>query len=408
MKTYRAWSALACLALAVGCSKSEPAGGSAGTAVKASGAAAAPAAAPADKADAYMQGIVDAVGRGDAATMWNALPPKYQADVTSLKNEFAAKMDPDLWNKAFVVAGKLTTLLKDKKAMILASPLGAQVPPPIKIMAEANWDTVAGSLNTVVNSEIKTLEGLKSAEPGKFLSSTGTTVVTSVMKTLESTAPEAAAGMAKVRKSKVVLVKQEGDVAVLKLEVEGEPKAEEKTFRKIDGKWLPAEMVDSWDATMTNAKTELAGLTITPEMKAQFNGAVGMVEPILDKLIAAKDQAAFDGEVQGLMAIAAMFGGGPPGGSMQGPPGGAPSGLPSPSGLPPAGLPGGLPPAGGPGGLPTTTPPPSGLPPLTPPAGLPSLPPSTTPVAPPTTTPPTTVPPTTVPPTTTPAPATKP
>ena len=195
------------------------------------------------------------------------------------------------------------------------------------------------------------------------------------MKALESTAPEAAEGMAKVRKSKVVLVKQEGDVAVLKLEVEGEPKAEEKTFRKVDGKWLPAEMVDSWDATMTNAKTELAGLTITPEMKAQFNGAVGMVEPILDKLIAAKDQAAFDGEVQGLMAIAAMFGGGPPGGSMQGPPGGAPSGLPG--GLPPSGLPGGLPPAGGP----------SGLPPLTPPAGLPSLPPSTTPVAPPSTTP---------------------
>jgi hypothetical protein len=383
MTAYRVWtaSALAALMAVAGCSKSEPAANAPATPVEAAAKSAPAPAAAGSAPEVYVQGLVNSLVAGDAAVMWNALPAKYQADVVGLKNEFAGKMDADLWNKGFTVAGKLASLLKDKKAMLLGSPLAAQIPPPFKPMIESNWDAVTGALSSLVNSEVKTLEGLKSADVGKFLGSTGTALVGGVMKAAMASDPEAAA---KFAKSKIVLVKEEGDTAVLKMVVEGDPKQEEKTFKKVDGKWLPVEMVDGWDKTIADAKVELAGINVTPEMKAQFNGAVGMIEPILDKLLAAKDQAAFDGEIQGLLALAAMFGGGPPGGAMSGPPGamsgppgGAPSGLP---GAAPGTLPGGV-----------TVPPPGA------PSGLPTLPPSTTPVVPPTT--PTTTPPaTTTPP----------
>lgn len=367
MKRVHVWSALALAALVVGCSKTDPA---ASTPTPGAAAAKQSSAPPANAApDVYVQSLVNSMVAGDAAVLWNALPAKYQSDVAGLKNEFAGKMDADLWNKGFTVAGKLASLLKDKKAFLLGSPLAAQIPPPFKPMVESNWDAVSGGLSSLVNSEIKTLEGLKGADIGKYLGSTGTVLFGSVMKAAMAADPEAAA---KFSKSKIELVKQDGDTAVLKMIVDGEAKPEEKTFKKVDGKWLPAEMVDGWDKTIADAKGELAGINVTPEMKAQFNGAVGMVEPILDKLLAAKDQAAFDGEVQGLMAIAAMLGGGPPGGAMQGPPRSQPH---EPDTSVPATLPGGVtipPPPGttpvlqpGPGPSitpPTITPPPSSAP----------------------------------------------
>jgi hypothetical protein len=386
MKLSRMYWIVGLAVATVGCSKSEtpPAatvGGSAAGAKPAAAAAAAPAAvAP----DVYMQGVVDAFAAGNTGALWNALPTKYQSDVTSLKNEFAGKMDGEVWNKSFAVIGKLSGVLKSKKDFILKSQMTAGAPPEVKATFEKSWDDVVGMLNTLANSEIKTIDGLKAADPGRFLNATGGAVVGGIMKTAESTNPEAKAGIDKLRKAKVSLVKQDGDTATLKLEAPGEP-AEEKVFKKVDGKWLPDDMVAGWDKNIADAKTDLSTMTIPPEQKGLVLQTIGQVDTLLDKLAAANDQAAFDAELGGAMMqflplLGALSGGGggamsgPPG-AMSGPPPGAapPSTLPSGAGIPagPGGIPAGVP------SLPATTTPPAGSTPatITPPA-------TTTPAAP--------------------------
>lgn len=369
MNTFSRWWAAGLVALTLGCSKSEPAGGSAAAVPAAGGAAAAaPAAKPAEvAADVYMQGLIDGVTAGDAGKLWSALPAKYQADVTSIKNEFASKVDADVWNKAFVVVGKLGQVLKDKKTFLMAGAASQFVPPDAKEPIDKNWDSVVGMLNTLASSELKTADGLKSADVGKFLNSTGSAIFAAGIKTAEAANPDAAAEIAKARKSKVILVKQDGDTAILKLEADGETKPE-KEFKRVDGKWLPADMVADWDQGVADVKADMSAVAIPPEQKEMVMGLLAQVETVLDKLLAAKDQTAFDAELGvGMMTLGPVMGAlGGGGGAMSGPPGamsGPPGGLP---GAAPGGLPGGLPPTTPDAVVPPTITPPTVNPPKTP------------------------------------------
>jgi hypothetical protein len=336
--------------VAAGCNKSEP-GAAAPSA--AGGAAAKPvAAAPAvaKTPDVEIQELMNSLGKGDALALWNALPASYQTDVAKIKNEFAGKVDADLWNKGFALANKLTGVLKDKKDFILKSQYMTQLPPEAMGLASQNWDQALSMVNTLINSEVKTVDGLKNADVGRFLGSTGTTIFSNVLKTVEGADPNMAGEIKKTREAKVSLVKQDGDTAVLKFEASGE-KPEEIPFKKVDGKWLPTDLVDNWSKSMEDARTNLDGLVIPPEAKTQCLEVIKQADGVLDRLATAKDQGAFDAEVAGLvmqlLPVLGALGGGGPGGAMSGPP---PGGLPN--GLPGGALPGGtLPPTGAPSGI---------------------------------------------------------
>jgi hypothetical protein len=340
MKVHRNWLAPALLAAAVmGCNKSDSGAGGAG------GGAAAP-----SEPDAYVQDFVNSVAAGDTAKLWAALPPKYQADVKSVIQEAASNLDAEVYDKGFAIAGKLTQVLKTKKNFVVNSPMvGSMVPPPIKDQVVANWDSIVSGLEAVVNSEIKTIDGLKQADPGKFLASTGNKLADIA----KSAVPNAQQELDKAKKTKVTLVKKEGDKATLKLETEGEP-AKETAFQNVEGKWLPAEMVAGWNDSMSEARGAMAQLKLPADKKAEVLTALKNADAALDKLLAAPDQGSFDVGLLGLMAAMGPGPGGPgPGGPGALPPGGPPGSLAP--GLPGGAVPGPGVPAGLPGGVPLGT-----------------------------------------------------
>jgi hypothetical protein len=97
------------------------------------------------------------------------------------------------------------------------------------------------------------------------------------------------------------------------MEVPGEP-SKEVPFKQVDGKWLPADLVDNWDQGVAKAKDQIAKIDVAAA-KMQIMGMMGMVDGVLDQLDKANTQEEFTMTV---MQLAAMFGGGPPQG---GPPG---------------------------------------------------------------------------------------
>ncbi|MBL9092205.1 MAG: hypothetical protein JNL96_13350 [Planctomycetaceae bacterium] len=277
--------------------------------------------ASAEAPDVYMQNLLHEVGKGNGAALWNALPPSYQKDVNGIISQFSEKMDAEVWNGSFKTLGKLTKVLKDKKEFILGSPFLAAMPPEQLTELKNNWDGMVTSLDTVATSELKTLDGLKKIEIGQFLTATGNKLAGGLIEASVKANPQAAEGINKFRKAKVTLVSEEGDTAVLKMETEGEEPKEEK-FTKVEGKWLPAEMVAEWSEGVTKAQEGLKTLEITPEQKAQVMAVTQMADGVLDKLQAAQTQEAFNTELQSIVALFGMFGGAG---------GGAP-----PAGLPPA------------------------------------------------------------------------
>lgn len=337
------WMASACIAVALvgGCGKGDstkvPAGDDPALM------------ALADKPDVYMQSLFNSFTAGDSKALWNALPSKYQADVVGLKNDFAAKMDADVWNKVFVVVGKAAQVLKTKKEMLLANPLLEMVPPPAMDSLKNGWDSVVGMVDTLAQSEIKTLDGLKSADPAKFLASTGNMLLGSGLKIAE-TFPPAAERVNKAKKVKVSLVKQDGDVATVKVETEGEEPSND-VVKRVGGKWLPVDIVNDWDKNIAEAKANLADLKIPPELKPSLMEALSAVEGRIDALQAAKDQETFNKELINLTQVVQAF--------MSAPmPEAKPTGTAAPTGAPGAGPLGGPSLGNGPGSLP----PPGSLP----------------------------------------------
>lgn len=263
----------------------------------------------AEAPDVYMQNLLKEISNGNGAAIWNALPKDYQGDIEDLVEDFAKNMDADIWDGAFKVVGKLAKVMKDKKEYIFASDFTKAVPPPQLDEAKKNWDSIVDALHTVATSDVSTIEGLKDLDAGEFIEKTGNKIVGGLMKASENT-PQAAEGLKKLKAAKVTLVSKEGDDAVLKFETDGEEPKEEK-YTLVDGKWLPAKMVDDWDDSIEKAKASVAGLKIPAEQKVQIMQFVGIANTLLDSLQAAKSQEEFDAalkSIQGLIPGAA----GPP------------------------------------------------------------------------------------------------
>lgn len=364
------WS-LALVALFVGCNKSEGPG------------APSPNAGP--PAEAAVKEMIGKATSGDASIAWTMLTSKQQADVKGIVQEAAGKIDPEVWNKAFVTLGKLDQVLKTKKDYFLGSMLTQGMKPEDKEELGRHWQKVVDIVGALANSDIKTHDGLKAADPGKFLETTGTKVLTGIVTILDQADPEKAADWKMMKGAKVSLIKQEGDAASVKIEAEGsQPK--EMPLKLIEGKWVPTELMESWDGGLAGVKSSLAGGAMTPDQKAQVLAGLALADGVLDKLLAANDQKAFDAELAPIAAMIPMMlpqlGGPPPGA-------GGPAGLggPAPTGTAPLTPPGNLPmptgtaaptlPGAGPT-LPGTTTVPSSTPtlPAAPGAGpsLPSLP----------------------------------
>jgi hypothetical protein len=324
MKTYRAWpAAVLVLPILAGCGKSTP-----------------------SEPDAFVTQFSKDVAAGDLGSAWNYLPPKYQSDVKGLITEAASNLDAEVYDKGFALTGKVALLLKSKKDFLLKSDASVQMPKEQKDKLDANWQSLVDAVETLSNSDIKTLDGLKKVDPGAFLASTGNKLF-AIAKTSD---PNAEKEIDKLKNFKATVVKRDGDTATLKIEMDGKP-AKEEVFKQVEGKWLPKAMVDDWDADMAKAKSKLADLKLSPEMKPKVLEVIKLADTSLDRLLAAKDQETFNkemnelqGAIMGVVMSAMMGGGGGP--PIEFSPGTGPGGLPGGAfpgpGVPP-GLPGGVP-----------------------------------------------------------------
>lgn len=244
--------------------------------------------------DGTVRAVSQALADGHPEVVWQALPASYQEDVTEITHAFAAKMDPEIWNGVFRVGRKAVGVLRDKKQYILDSAL-VNASGDKKADVEANWDTVVGLLDSVFASDLASLESLKTMDWEHYLATTGAAVMAKAATMSSTSAKEHEDFVAKLRASKVEVVSQDGDSAVLRMSTPGE-EPEEASFTRVEGRWVPAEMAAKWDADMADARQKIAA--ITPEQmaqgKAQAMAMIGMVEGVVDQLAAAETKDEFE------------------------------------------------------------------------------------------------------------------
>lgn len=190
----------------------------------------------------------------DATVLWDVLPPSYQRDVTILLRTWSNKMDKRTWDKCFSVLGSLAEVLRDKKNFIVSSQtFGDQ-----KERAEylANYDLGVHTLDTIVQSDLKSLEKLKKLDPATFMESVGNQLMRSAAELATAEGNEDPfASLSKVQ-AKEKQQHENGNVTVT-ISAPGEQPVDVE-FTSIEGRWLPVEMAQGWAQMMIDAHEALA------------------------------------------------------------------------------------------------------------------------------------------------------
>jgi hypothetical protein len=268
--------------------------------------------------DAEISALVGRLQSGDFGALWDSLPPSYQADINEVVRTFGQNMDADIWNAGKRVVNKAVSVLRDKKQFILGYPALQQ--PAMNVAAvDKNWDLVVGLLDAIVRSELTDLNKLKEFDGASFISGSGKEIGDRLAALSEAfqadvdpntlPVPMEFPGMEVVptidfASVKISTVQVHGDTAVLRFE-QPDGKTEDHQAVRVEGKWLPKEMVDGWQEGIEQSK-----LYLTTTMPGQLKEAkpmllspfspMKMVEGVLDQLLAADDQQAFNEVIDGI------------------------------------------------------------------------------------------------------------
>ena len=127
-----------------------------------------------------MQALVDGINNQQMQAVWNFLPGSYQKDVNGLVHEFATKMDPEMYDGAFQTGQRVAKLLQDKKEFILKNPMIEGLPVPQEKVSQY-WAPTVGILSAIMNSDVSSLDKLKTFDGGTFLSTTGNQVAKDIV-----------------------------------------------------------------------------------------------------------------------------------------------------------------------------------------------------------------------------------
>lgn len=224
---------------------------------------------PAGSMQYLMQGVADQ----KMEVVWEFLPASYQSDVNGLAHQFADKMDPEIYNEMFAIAQRVAKLLQDKKEYILKNEM-LESPKTSPEEVAKYYDPGVDILASLANSDLSTIEKLKTFDGGKFLSTSGSQVAKDFA-TISGLMPqkEGDPGFTeKLKQAKVTLVSEEGDQATIKIEVPGETTKEE-VMVKVEDKWIPQTLAKNWKSKIESAQQSLDKLK-PEDMAAQKTQAM--------------------------------------------------------------------------------------------------------------------------------------
>jgi hypothetical protein len=254
--------------------------------------------------DETVKNVLEGLADNRPQVLWHALPASYRADVEGLIRQAATKMDPELWDRTFVVLGKASRVMREKGSFILDHPaLVAKIED--RAEAERGWNAVVSLVEIVLNSELSDLEKMKTLEVEKFLSSTGVAVMKQFGAMSALTGSDTYAGsLERLRQTKVVVVSLEGDAATVRIETPGKSPVERHLVR-VENKWLPDKLAGSWSEKMAKARASLDAYS--PEMMAQTKQQtlmqLAMAEGLLDALLQAQTAEQFHAALQPAMGM---------------------------------------------------------------------------------------------------------
>jgi hypothetical protein len=252
--------------------------------------------------DGTVRAVSAALADRHPEVLWQALPPRYQKDITELTHAFAGRMDPAVWDAAFGLGRKAAGILRDKKALFLDSEM-LQATGDDRRRIEDGWDSVVSVLDSFFSSDVTRLETLKTIDWERYLSTTGRQLMSQAAEVSKARGDNAYERefANKLQQTKVELVSRDGDQATVRMTAPGE-EPEELPLTRVENRWVPTGMAADWDVKVAAAREKLASLTEeeVAQGSAQAMAVIGMADAMLTELEGVESAEQLDEKLQGL------------------------------------------------------------------------------------------------------------
>lgn len=255
-----------------------------------------------------------AVEAGDLAKIASLVPASYVKDATGLVQDFAGKMDPEIWNKLRETVGGASKVIA-AKAPLFTDFMG-DAEKPLDAAAKAaqakTLTEVMSGLEKLAKSDLISLDALKKVESAAFLKEIDKTFAAAREAAKALPKSEALQELDKpVKKSEKL---ENGDV---KLFFGDDDEDAAEVLRQVEGRWVSAEIAEEWTKNVKETREKIAAIDFTtPEgktQKAQFMMVLGMLDPMIQQIGEVENAEQLQEKIGGLLFPLMMMGGGMPG-----------------------------------------------------------------------------------------------
>ena len=257
----------------------------------------------------------DRLNEGDATVFWDALPAGYREDVEGHVALFADEMDPGLWESVFGLVEDVESLFAEQEELLLEV-ARSKAEEDGKAFQEDEWrhgiEEFRKGLEELLASDMVSLERMRTADLRAFLAGAPSRLMRAGRATGETREVYGLMLGAGAELS-IELVEESGDSAVVEI-ASGDGESQRVELVRVEGSWLPSEMVSRWQVEMDEAGERLDGLFEGPNAKhrATCMQLVGTAGGVVDGLRAARTPEEFRATAtQGMFSlIGAVLGSG--------------------------------------------------------------------------------------------------
>ena len=241
--------------------------------------------------------------------VWNGLPSSWRDQINGLVHDFGSKIDANAYDELMRTARTVVDILAKKKTFIMNSQMGQMMMQQAAGAQSAeiseNYDLLVTVLQTFVDSDLGTAEGLKRCDLGKIISKYGSEIVRLSKAISMSSVPVPGADDMPIEPLRALIAGAEGmtsvvnnvsgDEATITVSMPDTPD-EITQMKKVDDRWVPVDMADQMPMVMMQAKGALAGQNMA-QMNASLKQAqamLPMIKAVVTPLQQASTQKEFD------------------------------------------------------------------------------------------------------------------
>ena len=210
--------------------------------------AAVPTTVDAGEPDQAVRAVLEGVRDGKASAIWAFLPSRYQRDINRLVQDFAGRVDAEVWNRTFVTLKRLLEVARSKKELLINNP-GLALREIDQKQLDEHWPALLGLFDTLLTSELKEVKTLKTFDGKEFFAGTGTRFLEQLRSLSSTDASDPLGGLAT---SRISVIDRGPETARLQIGEAGTPETPSppRQFIVIDGQWFPSELAADLDEAL--------------------------------------------------------------------------------------------------------------------------------------------------------------